>query len=97
MTKYSVHLDITLSGSVEIEANSIAEAEAKAKQITQPTSSFYHFSTDVVEGDTEVVELDTCSVCGDQIDEGRARQLADESIVCEDCFIEATAKARGLT
>ena len=89
--RYSVHIDITYSGYVEIEASSQANAEALAKQIRELPFGSYHVATDVVEGDTE--EVDTCSKCGESIT--RAIRTDDEgNLLCEDCFIEGITASR---
>ena len=36
----------------------------------------------------EKYSQDTCSICGEPIEEGRLRQNEDENIICEDCFME---------
>ena len=94
MKKYSVHLDITYSGDVEIEANSEEEAKqialSKHYQLYE-VPYFYYFSSDVV----DIEELDTCSNCGCCIEKDRSRFYEDE-ILCEDCFIQRQAKEMGL-
>lgn len=91
--KYSVHIDITYSGYVEIEASSQANAEALAKQIRELPFGSYHVATDVVEGDTE--EVDVCSKCGEIVSRA-IRTDENGNILCEDCFINHLAEARGL-
>ena len=93
MKKYSVHLDVTLSGYVEVEANN----EEEARQIINNRTfqhydlhNFYYFSKDIV--DVEEV----CSHCGCSIENGYAWQDKDENTICEDCLIQQQAKDLGL-
>lgn len=101
MKKYSVHLDVTLSGYDEVEANS----EAEARRIIEDRiyqhydcQDFYYFSKDIV--DIEEIDssenVDYCYNCGLEIEEGRSRQDKDEHILCEDCFVQQQAKDLGL-
>ena len=59
MKKYSVHLDVTLSGYDEVEANSEEEArkiiEARTYQ-HYDCKDFYYFSKDIV--DVEEIDSD---------------------------------------
>ena len=101
MKKYSVHLDVTLSGYVEVEANSEEEArriiEARTYQ-HYDCRDFYYFSKDIV--DIEEIDssenVDYCYNCGLEIEEGHGRQDKNENITCEDCFIQQQAKDLGL-
>ena len=89
--KYSVHIDITYSGYVEVEANSVAEAEELAKQVRELPKASYHLQTSVVLGDTEVV--DVCSKCGEIVSRA-VRTDNSGNILCEDCFIEGITASR---
>ena len=104
MKKFSVHLDVTLSGYVEVEANSEEEArriiEARTYQ-HYDCQDFYYFSKDIV--DIEEVDssenadwVDHCSKCGEVIEEGALTSDDEDNILCEDCYIEWQAHRLGL-
>ena len=95
MKKFSVHLDVTLSGYVEVEANSVSEAEELVKNKVYNTSDikyFYWLGNDIVEGDTE--ELEVCSKCGAEIRAFRTDN--EDNYLCEDCFLEYLKNLKGV-
>jgi hypothetical protein len=106
MKKFSVHLDVTLSGWDEVEANSEEEARRIIENRTYQhydCQDFYYFSKEIV--DVEEVDSDEnadfritdyCYHCGCEIEEGRSRQDKDENIICEDCLIQQQAEDLGL-
>ena len=62
--------------------------------VTEMLKDWLEVAKDELKERNEYIEQsnqDHCAVCGEPIEEGRARQNEDEEIVCEDCFIEYLA------